>query len=364
MKFKFIFLLAIAMTLTTLLKAGNDKVQAAYGLDFDMNFDNREFYRSGFSESMTIFGARLTPTIGLVVQDRSDVRHSLMAGIDAMKDFGSADKELRKEPVLYYRLEKECGNMDLELYAGMFSRKNMEGTYSEAFFSDSLRFYDNNLEGLLLKFRFPKAYYELGCDWMGQFDATQRERFMIYSSGEGKISQLLSLGYSGYVYHYAGSGIVRGVVDNILINPYALLDLTSKTDFQNFTIRLGWLQGLQNDRKNIGQYTRPYGAEFDLELRKWNFGVRNTMFYGKDMMPYYNRTDAAGFKYGNDLYFGDPFYRVHDDSSEGLCMYDRFEVFWNPFSDEHLDIKVRALFHFNGSHYSGCRQVVTVAFKI
>lgn len=197
MKFKFIFLLAIAMTLTTLLKAGNDKVQAAYGLDFDMNFDNREFYRSGFSESMTIFGARITPTIGLAVQDRSDVRHSLMVGIDAMKDFGSADKELRKEPVLYYRLEKECGNMDLELYAGMFSRKNMEGTYSEAFFSDSLRFYDNNLEGLLLKFRFPKAYYELGCDWMGQFDATQRERFMIYSSGEGKISQLFSLGYSG-----------------------------------------------------------------------------------------------------------------------------------------------------------------------
>lgn len=96
MKFKFIFLLAIAMTLTTLLKAGNDKVQAAYGLDFDMNFDNREFYRSGFSESMTIFGARITPTIGLAVQDRSDVRHSLMVGIDAMKDFGSADKELRK----------------------------------------------------------------------------------------------------------------------------------------------------------------------------------------------------------------------------------------------------------------------------
>lgn len=345
----------------------DSKTELAFGLDYDMNFDNRELYRSRFSESMTIFGSRLTPTLGLTLSSQEDARHTIMVGVDLLRDFGAADnnpKNLVKEPVLYYRLEKKTGSMDLEMYTGVFPRKTMEGGYSEAFFSDSLKFYDNNLEGLLLKFRYPNSYIELGCDWMGQQGPTQRERFMVFSSGEGKIAPIISVGYSAYMYHYAGSKAVRGVVDNILINPYARLDLSSKTDFQKFAVRLGWLQGLQNDRKNIGQYTRPYGAELDFELRKWNIGMRNSMFYGRDMMPYYNRTDAGGFKYGNALYFGDPFYRVHDDSSEGLGMYDRFELYWNPFVSKLLDIKVRALFHYNGSHYSGCQQVVTVNFKL
>ena len=302
MKTRILCLLATALSaLATVQAKPKDPVKAVYEVDFDMNFDNREFYKSAFSESMTIFGARLTPTVGLTIQQEEGTRHSVMAGIDVMKDFGSpmaTPKELLKEPTLYYRLDKDCGKLDLELYAGIFSRKKTEGKYSEAFFSDSLKFYDNNLEGLLVKFRLPKSYFEIGCDWMGQIGQTERERFMIYSSGEGSLTDFLTLGYSGYVYHFAGCYEVRGVVDNILINPYARLDLAQYTDFQTLTFRLGWLQALQNDRRNIGQYTRPYGAEFDFELRKWNIGLRNSIFYGRDMMPYYNRTDAGGYKYG------------------------------------------------------------------
>ena len=368
MKPRILCLLATALSaLATAQAKPKDPVKTVYEVDFDMNFDNREFYKSAFSESMTIFGARLTPTVGLTIQQEEGTRHSVMAGIDVMKDFGSSmatPKELLKEPTLYYRLDKDCGKLDLELYAGIFSRKKTEGKYSEAFFSDSLKFYDNNLEGLLVKFRLPKSYFEIGCDWMGQIGQTERERFLIYSSGEGHLTDFLTLGYSGYVYHFAGCYEVRGVVDNILINPYARLDLAQYTDFQTLTFRLGWLQALQNDRRNIGQYTRPYGAEFDFELRKWNIGLRNSIFYGRDMMPYYNRTDAGGYKYGTRLYFGDPFYRVHDDGSEGFGMYDRFELFWNPYVSDLLDIKVRALFHFHGSHYSGTQQVVTVAFNL
>lgn len=368
MKIRLICALAAALMAATVAEAKQkEDVRVVYGVDFDMNFDNREFYRSSFSESMTIFGARLTPSIGLAVEKERGTRHSIVAGIDVMKDFGAqmaAPKELLREPTLYYRLEKDCGKMDLELYAGVFPRKKSEGKYSEAFFSDSLKFYDNNLEGLLVKFKLPKAYFEVGCDWMGQFGQTQRERFMIYSSGEGKVASFLTLGYSGYVYHFAGCTEVRGVVDNILANPYARFDFGKMTDFQTLSFRLGWLQALQNDRRNIGQYTRPYGAEFDFEIRKWNAGVRNSMFYGRDMMPYYNYCDAGGYKYGTRLYFGDPFYRVHDDADEGPGMYDRFEIFWNPYVSDLIDIKVRAIFHYHGSNYSGCQQVVSLNFNL
>ena len=65
-------------------------VKLAYDVSFDMNFDNREFYRSGFSNSMTIFGARLTPSVGFSVSQSRNIQHKVMLGIDIMKDFGSS----------------------------------------------------------------------------------------------------------------------------------------------------------------------------------------------------------------------------------------------------------------------------------
>jgi hypothetical protein len=143
------------------------KVDFVYDVNFEMNFDNREFYSSAFSSSMTIFGARLTPAVGLEAVQKDGTSHRIMAGIDVMKDFGSADKNtlsVFREISLYYRLDKDFGNTDMTLYAGIFPRRNMSGRYSEAFFSDSLKFYDNNLEGILLKFKRPNAEFEVGCD--------------------------------------------------------------------------------------------------------------------------------------------------------------------------------------------------------
>ena len=41
------------------------KVNFTYDLDYETRFDNREFFRSAFTRSMTIFGARLTPSVGV-----------------------------------------------------------------------------------------------------------------------------------------------------------------------------------------------------------------------------------------------------------------------------------------------------------
>lgn len=94
------------------------KVDFVYDVNFEMNFDNREFYRSAFSSSMTIFGARLTPAVGLEAVQQDGTSHRIMAGIDVMKDFGSADKNtlsVFREISLYYRLEKDFGNTDMFL---------------------------------------------------------------------------------------------------------------------------------------------------------------------------------------------------------------------------------------------------------
>ncbi len=363
---------------------GDEKVRFAYDVDFEMNFDNREFYRSSFSESMTIFGARLTPSVGISIpQGSHSMNHRLMVGIDVMKDFGASpvhagvsgvpaseasqklnNLDLFREITLYYHLDRRTEKTGLELYAGIFPRKTMAGSYSDVFFSDSLKFYDNNLEGLLVKISRPESYYEVGCDWFGQKGGARKEKFMIFSSGESRIKPWFKIGYAGYMYHFAGSGKAGGVVDNILLNPYVRFDAGNRMGLQEFSIRLGWLQAMQHDREFVGHYVFPGGAEFDLAVRKWNIGIRNRLFYGTDMMPYYNSPDTAGDKYGSRLYLGDPFYRIHDDGAGGPGLYDRLDVFYEPHIGRYLNIRLGARFHFHDMKYSGCQQTVGIIFNL
>ena len=343
------------------------KVGFVYDLDFDMQFDNREFDGTSYTSSMTVFGARVTPAVGVGLQQKNGTKHRLMVGIDIMKNFGAASKnsELFDEMTLYYDVKKQLGKTGFEMVAGIFPRRYAEGSYSQAFYSDSLRFYDNNLEGLLLKFSRPKAYFEIGCDWMGMYDTYSRERFQIFSSGEGRVLPFLSLGYAASLYHFSCSGVSIGVVDNALINPYLRFDLASVADMQALSVRLGWLQALQNDRANVGHYVFPGGAEVVMEVQKWNVGLRNDMFIGTDIMPYYNTVDNAGYKYGNILYMGSPFYRVWDDGRDGIGLADRLEVYYAPkFGAPYLDMKVSAIFHFDGEKYCGCRQMVSLNFNL
>ena len=349
--------------------ADSSKVKAsfAYDLNLDMRFDNREFYKSAYTSSMTIFGTRLTPSVGVDLEQNNGTRHRLMAGIDVLKNFGAENEnsELFKEVTFYYDVQKQLGKTGFEMVAGVFPRKYAEGSYSQAFYSDSLRFYDNNLEGLLMKFSRPKAYFEVGCDWMGMFDTYSRERFQIFSSGEGQVLPYMSIGYAASLYHFSCSGVSDGVVDNALVNPYVRFDLASKVDLQTLSVRLGWLQALQNDRAHVGHYVFPGGAEVVMEVQKWNVGVRNDMFIGTDLMPYYNTVDNAGYKYGSLLYMGSPFYRVWDDGRDGVGLADRLEVYYAPkFGAPYLDLRVSAVFHFDGEKYCGCRQMVSLNFNL
>ena len=362
-----VFVLVLPEFVLSAQSEPENKVRFAYDVSFDMDFDNREYYRSDFSPSMTIFGARLSPSVGISVLRHDDLKHKVMLGVDVMKDFGggTTTKDIIRELLVYYKMTKPFRNTDFSMTAGIFSKNEMEGFYSRAFFSDSLRFYDNNLEGLLVKVRRPQAYYEIGCDWMGMYGTFSRERFMIFSSGKAKVAPVLSLGYSAYLYHYSCSGTADGVVDNVLLNPYLSFGFEHLVDFQKLSFRVGWLQAMQNDRALVGNYVFPGGGELDVEVQKWNVGIRNELFYGKDMMPYYDVKDPGGYKYGTLLYMGSPFYRVHDDGTSGAGISDRLEIYYAPrIGAPYLDFRISAIFHFNGNKYSGCRQMVSLNFNL
>lgn len=366
---KRLFFLVLIFMSTFVLRAADSlkTVSLAYDVDFLMNFDNRELYKSVYSRSMTIFGARATPSVGISVRPKAGEEHKVMTGADVMKDFGGVQDKILEELTLYYRMQKDLGDTDLTLYAGIFPRSRTAGDYSPAFFSDSLLFYDNNLEGIMLQVKRPKASFEVACDWMGQYGPDRRERFMVFSAGEGRILPFMSLGYAGYLYHFANSHKQKGVVDNILLNPYLKFDFADMIGLQRLYVRVGWLQGLQNDREHGNGYVFPSGGEVDLDVGNWNVGVRNRLFCGTDMMPFYNSKDNTGVKYGPELYMGDPFYRVYDDGNQGLGIYDRLEVYYEPDfkgSSKYVNIRIGAVFHFNSVKYCGTQQMVTVRFNL
>jgi hypothetical protein len=175
----------------------------------------------------------------------------------------------------------------------------------------------------------------------------------------------MSIGYAASLYHFSCSGVSDGVVDNALVNPYLRFDLASKANLQTLSVRLGWLQALQNDRAHVGHYVFPGGTEVVMEVQKWNVGVKNDMFIGKNMMPYYNTVDNAGYKYGSLLYMGSPFYKVWDNGRDGVGLADRLEIYYAPkFGAPYLDLKVSAVFHFDGEKYCGCRQMVSLNFNL
>ena len=256
-----IFLFAtLSISFSQSLFAQNEKSAAslAYDVDFQMYFDNREFYKcdEAYTKSMTIFAGRLTPVVGLAVGNDFSGRHKVMFGLDMMYDFGNQPQksaQMLQNILMYYQFAKKMGKTTLTLTAGVMPKKFAKGEYSPAFYSDSLKFYDNAIEGLLLGFQRPRAYYEVACDWIGLYGQSRREKFVIFSAGKALLTDWLSFGYAGYLYHYANSREVAGVVDNILVNPYFEFKFNSYVPMQKLSLSLGWLQSAQHNQMTTNQ---------------------------------------------------------------------------------------------------------------
>ncbi len=354
-------------------------VRFAYDVDFETYFDNNEHPNTVLRPSMTIFGARLTPSAGISVEQNNGARHNVMLGVDIMKDFGKgpdaapgteysskyATSDLFRQVLFYYQLKYNFCNTEMRITAGIFPKRLSPAEYSDVFFSDSLQYYRPNYEGILFSFYRPKSYYELGCDWIGTMGTYDRERFMVFSYGRSQLKQWLSIGWAFYLYHYANSETVVGVVDNVLINPWVCFDITHKTSLQKLSFNVGWIQAAQQDRERDTGYDMPGGGQFIFEARKWNVGILNNIYVGKNLMPYYDTADAGGYKYGNSLYLGNSYYRLFEDGdTSSIGMYDRLDIYYEPRICDFMNFRLNMRFHFTQEGYTGCQQLISLVFNL
>lgn len=333
------------------------QVRFAYDVDFETHFDNGEYARSDFKPSSTIFGARINPMVGFTVENSSG-SHKLMAGFDVTREFAD-EMEGRKyiyDLDFYYIYSRQIRKVNMSVTAGIFPRRFSTGNWSTAFFSDRFLFYNPYMTGILLSWKRPASRFEFGCDWMWKKSDTRREKFMLFSSGEGNVTDWLVLGYSAYMLHYASSFSVIGVCDNILAEPYARFDFAGMSGLQELSITAAWLQAMQRDRVQGDGFVAPYCGDVTFRIKHWGVGIEDRTFVGKDIMPMYRQTDPIGIVYGSSLYLGDPFFQSP--------FYNRLNIFYAPRICRGVDIKAEVIFHFHKSGMVGNQQMIGVSVNL
>ena len=129
--------------------AGSVQAQrVGWEADFKTRFDNREFTGSSCNESQTIFLADLSTAVSYNWLDRNTLRF----GVQMQKDFGdNRDYFSEVRPLASYAYRAERLGADV----GIFSRDELRGDYSHAFFNDSLRVYDPTIQGMAVRYRNP-----------------------------------------------------------------------------------------------------------------------------------------------------------------------------------------------------------------
>ena len=159
--------------------------------------------------------------------------------------------------------------------------------------------------------------------------------------------------YGGYhlsMYHHAGTITEDGVVDNILLHPHIGADFSKMTGLEKLSLQVGWLQAFQNDRKYVGEYVTPGGAQIELKVQMWKLGIFNTLYAGKNLMPYY--VADPSLDYGPGLYWGEPWYRTENN------IYDRLEIYWQPIRNDIMKLRVASVHHFDGKKWGWQQKVL------
>ena len=129
------------------------------------------------------------------------------------KDFGdNRDYFSEVRPLASYAYRAERLGTDV----GIFSRDELRGDYSHAFFNDSLRVYDPTIQGMAVRYRNPKGLRaELVLNWEGMYSEYSREKFRIFGaihkdwSREADKRWYVGGGLS--MFHFANSALTEGL---------------------------------------------------------------------------------------------------------------------------------------------------------
>ncbi|CAN5919109.1 hypothetical protein BH24BAC1_BH24BAC1_16120 [soil metagenome] len=303
---------AMILLLFLLFEAKGQQLEGALGVHGFT--DNREYAPSG-RFSQTIFGIRVAPEVGFLV----DSVHRVRVGINALHEFGSRPFVTEVVPVAYYQYT----DRRWDFFIGAFPRFGLLDDYPRALLIDTLHYYRPNVEGMLAKAKHGLGWQTVWIDWTSRQTDVDRETFLFGLSGLVRRGIVYSSHYA-YMFHNAGPGIpIPG--DNVQDNGAALfrlgLDLSRKTILDSLTVSGGGMMSFERLR-NVTDWQTPTGLLLDLHAQYRRFGVANTFYAGQ----------------GHNLIYGDPFYTAK--------RYNRVDLSWAPILLRNIEGRFVFTFHF------------------
>ncbi len=288
-------------------------------------FDNSEFAHSKVQVPQTMAGVHLTPEIGLSWKEK----HRVFAGLDVMHEFGSKDAIEFIDPIAYYEFDGDR----FRFCMGAFPRRLALESYPRMFFQDSVVNYRPVLNGLFWEYHKKDNYINVWLDWTSRQTEKKRETFFMGWSGKYNWN-VFYFQHFGYMFHYAKR--IKPVMpddlhDNGLLLTSVGVDFSSKTDFEKLEINAGWSVGLDRNRDGDNIWHTPQGLLSELKIEYKGLGLFNSFYKGGKQQVYYSQ-------HGNDLYWGDRFYRTKE--------YNRTDLYVNFFKTTVVNLKLIISFHF------------------
>lgn len=284
--------------------ADSARVRFLYDVELMVRFDNHESH-SALEPSSTLFGTRLTPTIGVGYTDSVVGSHRLMAGVSYIQPFGSTWRQAKVQPTVYYQYAQRGFRANF----GFVPYSTLYDELPDYLMSDSMRFVYPNIQGILLQYGDARGHVELFCDWRGLMSDTVREAFRIVANGRGYAyktdNHAVYLGGNGMLNHLSHSERVPGVCDDMTLNPlvgYTYDSRRNRIHSWKARIEAGYLLSWQRDRV-AGISSISNGFRMDGELRWWFIGLREQIYAGGNAMALYP-------KYGRLLNQGDAKYQA------------------------------------------------------
>jgi hypothetical protein len=301
--------------------------------------DNRE-YRSEVQIPQSMLGIRLTPLVGLKWNE-----HSIFAGANALKEFGSSKGVDNIIPTVYYDFAGE--NFDFRF--GAFPRAEVLSDFPAAFFQDSLTYYRPNINGLFWQFKkYDNLRIGVFLDWTSRQTDTRREAFIMGGSGRWDYD-MFYLKFNYYMYHRAGRAVedTGDHIHDMGLGYYAVgADLRKIIPLEMDTayIHAGLLQG-QERRRSVSGWFYPRGILVEAGAEYENIGLKNTLYAGEGQQVYYNSYNPE-----RDLYWGDSFYRGK--------FYNRTDFYYNFINTDRVNCRFDLSLHRSSGEWSWQQQLI------
>ncbi len=295
--------------------------------------DNREYF--SIDDPQTIFGSRVKGELGASLAGT----HRFRIGMNYLYEFGSHPGTHLPDVIMYYQYD----NDRIDFRIGAFPRANILDSqrsnlldYPLSLLSDTLLYYRPNLEGAYLGFRGAWGYQQAFIDWTSRQTDETYERFIFGFSGL-YTRNLLFINHHVMMGHFAAKGIPEPgfhLRDNGGFDVNLGLNLSESALLDSLSVSIGGLVSLDRTRGVDEGWQTPAGFTAQLHaFYKW-FGVQGFYYTGE----------------GHTFLYGDPFYR--------LKQYGRVDIFYMPFHNRNVSLKINFILHFAHGQLDYSQQIL------